>query len=290
MNTPSHHPDRTTEDNVSASLLCDAHTHVWPDKIAAKALAGRVDFMEAEFDGTVGGLTKMLDRAGIARCVVMGIADEARHLHRTNEFIGSIGSEQLVPFGTVHPDLGVEENVESLRANGVVGVKLHPLFQRFRLDDERLLAILEALGDEFPVIAHVGKGGVPETDQLATPAMLAGVIDQLPRLRLMATHFGGFHRLEEVEEHVIGRDVVLETSWPPTLRALPPEQVVDMIRRHGVHRVVFGSDWPMSDPVECMDVVRNLGLTDHEVDAILGGNLARWLDGDRIERQNMKEG
>ena len=263
--------------------LCDAHTHVWPDKIAAKALEGRVGFMEAEFDGTVRGLTSTLDRAGISRCVAMGIADEARHLHRTNEFIGSIGSERLVPFGTIHPDVGLQENLESLRTNQVVGVKLHPLFQRFRLDDDRLLAILDALGDEFPVIAHVGKGGLPETDQLATPAMLAAIIDQLPRLRLMATHFGGFHRLEEVEEHVIGRDVVLETSWPPTLRALSRERVVELIRRHGVHRVVFGSDWPMSDPVECMEVVRGLGLDDDEVDAVLGGNLSRWLDGERIE-------
>lgn len=269
---------------MTAPLLCDAHTHVWPDKIAAKALKGRVDFMEAEFDGTVSGLTTTLDRAGISRCVVMGIADEARYLHRTNEFIGSLRSERLLPFGTVHPDLGVEENVESLRVNNVMGVKLHPLFQRFRLDDERLLAILDALGDDFPVIAHVGKGGVPETDQLATPAMLAAIVDQLPRLRLMATHFGGFHRLEEVEEHVIGRNVVLETSWPPTLRQLPPERVVELIRRHGVQRVVFGSDWPMSDPVECMDVIRELGLEEAEVDAILGENLSRWLDGERIEQ------
>lgn len=264
--------------------LCDAHIHVWPDKIAAKALAGRVDFMEAEFDGTVGGLTKTLDRAGISRCVVMGIADEARYLHRTNEFIGSLRSERLVPFGTIHPDLSPEENVESLRGNGIVGVKLHPLFQRFRLDDERLMVILDALGDEFPVIAHVGKGGLPETDQLATPAMLSAIIDQLPRLRLMATHFGGFHRLEEVEDHIIGRNVVLETSWPPSLRALPQERVVDLIRRHGVHRVVFGSDWPMSDPIECMKVIRDLGLEADEVDAVLGGNLERWLDGARIER------
>jgi uncharacterized protein len=278
---PSTDVERMT---MTAPLLCDAHTHVWPEKIAAKALAGRVDFMEPEFDGTVGGLTRTLDRAGISRCVVMGIADEAKYLHRTNEFIGGLGSERLVPFGTVHPDLPVEENIDSLRSHRVVGIKLHPLFQRFRLDDERLLAILDALGDEFPVIAHVGKGGVPETDQLATPAMLAAIIDQLPRLRLMATHFGGFHRLEEVEEHVIGRDVVLETSWPPTLRALGKERVADLIRRHGVHRVVFGSDWPMSNPTECMDVIRDLGLEPDEVDAILGRNLDRWLDGVRIEQ------
>lgn len=281
----------TTPDR-DRKMILDAHCHVWPDKIAAKALAGRVAFMEAGFDGTVGGLKDSLDRCGIDRTIVMGIADHARHVHRTNEFIGSLSTatdgapgyeSRMIPFGTVHPDLSVEENLDSLRRHRVFGVKLHPLFQRFALDDERLWAILEAFGDEFPVIAHVGKGGSPETDALATPGMVARIVDHFPKLRLTCCHFAGFHRLDEAENEVVGKDVVLETSWPPTLAGLDRQRVVDLIRRHGARRVVWGSDWPMSDPAVEMDVVRNLGLTEDEVDGILGGNLDRWLRGVRIE-------
>ncbi|WP_211221908.1 amidohydrolase family protein [Granulicoccus phenolivorans] len=266
-----------------SSIIFDAHCHVWPDKIAAKALAGRVSFMEAGFDGTVSGLETSLERCGIDKTVVMGIADHARHVHRTNEFIGALNSARMIPFGTVHPELSVEENLDSLRRNNVVGVKLHPLFQKFRLDDERIWALLEAFGDEIPVIAHVGKGGTPETDELATPQMIADIADNFPELRLVATHFGGFHRFDEANELVVGKNVVLETSWPPTLSDLQKERVVETIRRHGVHRVVFGSDWPMSDPAVEMDVVRNLGLTTEEVDGILGENLNRWINGENIK-------
>ncbi|MFH5821898.1 amidohydrolase family protein [Georgenia sp. AZ-5] len=259
--------------------VLDAHTHVWPDHIAARALAGRVPGMDASFDGTVAGLRAAMDRSGVDRAVVMGIADHARHVHRTNEFIGGLRSERLVPFGTVHPELSVEENLDSLRRHHVHGVKLHPLFQGFSLDDRRIWALLEAFDDEFPVITHVGKGGTPETDRRATPAMLADIVRTFPRLRLVACHFGGFHRLDEAEEQVVGLPVVLETSWPPTLAGLDAARVREVIRRHGADRIVFGSDWPMSDPATEIEVLRNLGLTEQETAGILGGNLARWLVG-----------
>lgn len=276
-----------TDTDTTRVPVLDAHCHVWPDKIAAKALAGRVDFMEAGFDGTVSGVRNSLERCGIDATVVMGIADYARHVHRTNEFIGALAGDRMIPFGTIHPELSVQENLDSLRSHGVAGVKLHPLFQRFALDDQRVWAILEALGDEIPVITHVGKGGSPETDGLATPSMIARIVEAFPALRLVCCHFAGFHRLEEAEEAVVGRELVLETSWPPTLAGLDREHVVALIRRHGADRIVFGSDWPMSDPAVEMQVIRNLGLTDDEVKGILGGNLARFL---RFDAHSIRPG
>ncbi|MDO5501402.1 MAG: amidohydrolase family protein, partial [Propionibacteriaceae bacterium] len=252
--------------DTQTQLLFDSHVHVWPDKIADKALAGRVDFMEAGFDGKVSGLEKTLDRCGIQRTVVMGIADHARHVHRTNEFIGGLRSERMIPFGTVHPEVEVTESIESLRANNITGIKLHPLFQRFALDDERIWAVFEAIGDEFPVIAHIGKGGTPETDELATPAMVARIVDNFPKLRLISCHLGGFHRLDEAENEVIGKDCLIDTTWPPSIAELPKDRVLNLLRRHGTHRVVWGSDWPMSDPGAEVEAIRNLGLSDEEVE------------------------
>ncbi|GAA3744696.1 amidohydrolase family protein [Spinactinospora alkalitolerans] len=258
-------------------MIIDAHTHVWPDRIAAKALAGRVPGMEALGDGTISGLRRSMDETGVDHCVAFGIADHARHVERANEFISSRATDRLTPFGTVHLDLSVEENMDSLARHGIKGVKLHPLFQRFALDDRRLWALFDAFGSDIAVIAHVGFGGEGSANDNSTPQMLADVVRNFPRLRLMACHFGGFRRLDEAERYVVGLPVVLETSWPPSLAEIPTERLRRIVRRHGPERMVFGSDWPMVDPAAEIEAIRRLELHEDDEAAILGGNLAEII-------------
>ena len=165
-----------------------------------------------------------------------------------------------------------------MRDNGIVGVKLHPLFQNLSLDDPRVHEILAALAQEgMPVVTHVGAGEDEAANQRGAPTLLRQLADALPDLTLIACHYGGYHRLDEAEEHVVGSRVTLETSWPPTMAELDPERVVAIIRRHGADRVVYGSDWPMADPAAEMAAIRALPLTAEEIDGILGDNLARLL-------------
>ena len=123
--------------------------------------------------------------------------------------------------------------------------------------------ILAALAEEgMPVISHVGAGGDDGGQRARRPRALRALADDLPDLKLIACHYGGYHRLDEAEEHVVGSRVVLETSWPPTLADLDKERLVAIIRRHGADRVVFGSDWPMADPAAEIAAIRDLGPHD----------------------------
>ncbi|MCZ4500291.1 MAG: amidohydrolase [Marmoricola sp.] len=260
-------------------MIIDAHAHVWPDKIAGPALtANPVPGLVARGDGTVGGLTADMSRSGVALSCCLGIANQARQVERVNEFVAGLVSETRFGFGTVHVDLSVEENLASLRRHGVRAVKLHPLFQDFALNDPRLWAILEAFGSDIAVITHVGEGGDAHTNSLSSPAMIRDIARQFPDLRLMACHFGGYKILDDAEEMLAGTDVVLETSWPPTLTTLRPERVHALIKKHGAERVVFGSDWPMTSPAEEIAAIEALGLTDDETKSVLGGTMARILD------------
>ena len=60
---------------------------------------------------------------------------------------------------------------------------------------------------------------------------------------------------------------------------LDPVEIRDLIRRHGVERVVFSSDWPTASPKAEVEAIRALGLDDDETAAVLGGNMARVLGG-----------
>lgn len=259
--------------------IIDAHTHVWPDKIAEIALGGnRVPGLEARGDGTISGLTRDMSSSGVDVSCCLAIANEARHVESVNRFVAGVADDSHIPFGTVHVELSVEENLASLERNGIRAVKVHPLFQRFALDDPRLWEIFEAFGEDYAVITHVGEGGDVFTNSLSSPAMIRDITRQFPGLRLMACHFGGYKLLDDAEEMLAGADVVLETSWPPTLASLRPERVRALIRKHGAERVVFGSDWPMTSPAEEIRALEALGLTDDELRAVLGGTLAGVLN------------
>jgi uncharacterized protein len=261
-------------------MIIDAHAHVWPDAIAPAALSGnRVPGLIARGDGTVGGLTEDMAASGVAISCCLGIANQARHVDRVNEFVAGLTSSTRIGFGTVHVELSADENLESLRRHNVRAVKLHPLFQGFSLDDKRLWELFEAFGDEIAVIAHVGEGsGDARINSLSSPAMIRSITGQFPQLRLIACHFGGYKILDDAEEWLAGTDVILETSWPPSLATLRPERVHALIRKHGAERVVFGSDWPMTSPAEEITAIENLGLSDEETKSVLGGTLARLLD------------
>jgi uncharacterized protein len=259
-------------------MIIDSHVHVWPDHVAAVVVQSQPSGLRPMFDGTLAGVLRTLDECGIDRAMTLGVAAKASTVARTNEFIGSVPRDRLHPFGTVHPELSVDENLRHLADNGIRGVKLHPLFQDLSFADPRVADIVGALADEgIVVIAHVGAGGEEASNERGAPRHLRALLDRFPTLQLIACHFGGFHRLDEAEQELVGSRAYLETSWPPTVAALDQDRIRAIIARHGTDRVVFGSDWPMANPAAEIAAIRALGLDAEAEAAILGDNLAHLL-------------
>ena len=257
--------------------IIDVHTHVWPDAIAAKALAPAVPEIPRRGDGRVSSLLAAMEDAGVGRSVCLGVADGAGRVAAANRYAGALVADRLIGFGSIHVDWRPEDLVADLRKNHLRGVKLHPLYQHFDLDDPRINEILDALQGEFVVLSHVGGGGDSETDALGDPTKIRRLVREFPRLDLIAAHFGGYRMLDLAEEAVIGLPVYVDTAWPPSLAALDPSRVRAIIERHGPDRVIFGSDWPMASPADEIAAIERLGLSAEATEAILGGNLRRLL-------------
>lgn len=257
-------------------MIIDFHNHVWPDSVARRALGGNIPDMELFGDGTVANLREAQDSAGIDRSVCLAVAKSPSQLSSANSFVGSLDRSRFVPFGSIHPLASVEENLHHIRMNNLAGVKLHAVFQGYRLDDPALYETLAALEGEFCVIAHVGEGGGSD-GTACTPKMIAAIATTFPRLDLVACHFGGFHRLAEAREALMNVAVMMDTSWPPSLATLDPRIVRETIHRHGVERVLFASDWPTACPAAEIMAIRALGLDEDEMALVLGGNAQRLL-------------
>lgn len=257
-------------------MIIDMHTHVWPDAVAKRALGNNVPEMPLRGDGTVAGLAAAQDEAGVDLSVCLAIANTPDRLEKTNAYAASLDRRRFIPFGTVHPGRTVAENLHSLRESGVTGVKLHPSFQSFRLDDPDLLTILKELAGEFPVIAHVGAGGGADGAG-ATPAMVRGIVRAVPDLTLIACHFGGYHFLRDAMDILIGENVYFDTSWPPSVATVDQDALREIIARHGADKVVFASDWPTASPADELRALRALDLPADELSLITGRNAARIL-------------
>lgn len=260
-------------------MIIDGHVHVWPDKIAKIALGSPSDGLQRFGDGTTASAIETFRRAGIDKGICLAVADTPERLESANRFVGGLDDEHFIGFGSVHPDRTPEDNVASLRENGLKGVKFHPLFQGVALDDPRYWEIYAALEGEFAAVFHVGPEfpGDPK-GALATPKMIREISKAFPKFDIVAAHLGGYNAYDEAMAEVNGlENVYLDTSWPPSIATLPVAQVREAILRHGPERVVFATDWPMADPEAEIAAIRALGLSDSETDAILGGNFARLL-------------
>jgi len=260
-------------------VIVDAHCHVWPDQLAARLVAARPAGMDAVGDGTVSGLLRTMDAAGVDLACTLAIANEARHVARTNQFVGSLDRQRFIPCGTVHTGLSVEENLLHLRENGIVAVKFHPNFQGLSLGDPAVHDLFRGLAEEgIPVLAHVGHGSDEAASERGSTRHLAGLLDVVPDLTFVAFHFGGYHDIDGSLQGTLGdRRLYVETSWPPRLSDLGAQRVRSLIETHGADRVVFGSDWPMARPGDEIAFLRSLGLPPAQERAVLGANLAALL-------------
>jgi predicted TIM-barrel fold metal-dependent hydrolase len=261
------------------TTIIDIHTHAWPDRAAERALADSIDFLSAYGDGKIASLERSMAGAGIDRCGCLGVANTPEQVEKANRFVGGLDPSRFIGFGSVHAELPAAENVASLRRNGLVAAKIHPLFQGYGLDHPGLHETLALMEGHFAVIVHVGAGKDPKTNSGCTPALLAELVERFPRLQIIACHFGGYHLIEEAREQVIGLPVYVDTSWPPTVGGLGADTVRELIAAHGAERVLFGSDWPMTSQADELAAIRAVGLSDDDEHAILGGNAERLFAG-----------
>jgi len=92
---------------------------------------------------------------------------------------------------------------------------------------------------------------------------------------VVAAHFGGFKMWDEVDRFLVGRNLWLDTSF--TLAWFPAERFVEMARRHGIEKILFGTDSPWADQGDEIQLHEESGLTESELSAVFCDNAERLL-------------
>ena len=265
-------------------MIIDFHTHAFPDELASRAIE-TLDAMvpkgaEAVLDGTLGALLDSMDRAGIDRCVICSIATAPKQVDAILRWSLSIADDRVVPFGSVHPDCeDPAAEVRKIARAGLRGIKMHPLYQGFAADDERLWPVYDAVCEAgLILLMHCGRDvAFPPEDDRAAPRRVLKVHRAFPDMPLVAAHLGGWRMWEEVAETLAGTDVYLETSY--SIGLCEPDTLAALRGRHAPERVLFGTDSPWRDQAEALALVRATWPDPAAQAAVLGGNARRLLDG-----------
>ena len=267
--------------------IIDFHTHNFPDELASRAVDVMVKKLRGCLlpvgDGTLATQLADLDKSGVSRSVVCPIAtkptqfqvilDRAKAM-RDGEF-GEEASKRLIQLCSVHPaDRNYAAHLMEIADAGFKGIKVHPYYQDFRLDDPRIVPFFSAVRDAgLFAIAHCGLDlGFPDSPMTCGPAQIAALMRAVPGLVFIAGHLGGCggnppHATDELLEFpgcYVDTAVISVCDDDPESQRVMAEWPAD--------RMVFGTDYFWRDAKKLADWARRCRPDPEDQRRIFSGN------------------
>ncbi len=259
--------------------ITDFHTHIYPEKIADKATQSICKFYDtpSSMHGTSEELLRLGREAGINRFVILPVSVKADKVKAINDFTVSEVSAhpEFEGFGTLHAEMeNIADEVERIASLGLHGVKLHTDMQGFDIDDPRMFEAYEAMEGKLTLIVHSGDPR-PGYDS-SHPRRLRHVIDNFPHLRVIAAHLGGWSCVDIAKEYLLDTDCFVDMS--SSLMYITKEESIEAIKAFGTERVLYGTDYPLWNPINEVNTFLSLPLTSSEKEVIAYKNASYILD------------
>jgi len=265
--------------------VVDAHCHIYPEKIADKAVDSVGDFYLIEMLGktatpdTVRGtsehLLEVCGEAPITRHLVYSVAIKPKTVTSINNYIaGECATHpEFVGFMAMHQDFeNPEEEIDRAMGLGLRGIKIHPDTQGVNLDDPRLMRVYaHAEKRGLPVVVHTGDYRY----DFSHPRRLQNVLHTFPNLVMDGAHFGGWSLYDLAIEYLEHERCFLDLS--SSMRYLGPRRTRELIEIYGADRIMFGSDFPMWSPAEELEHFNALELDPLTVEKICHRNAERFV-------------
>lgn len=265
---------------INGYEIIDAHCHIYPEKIADRAVKGTDTFydIQSKCKGTAKDLIEQKQLSGVDKYVVQSVATTPHQVKSINEFIHKevqLYSEFLIGLGTLHQNSEtMEEDVLHLLELNLKGVKLHPDIQNFQIDNERYFQIYELLQKhKLPLLMHTGDYRYDNSN----PNRLIPILETFKDLTIIGAHFGGWSIYDKASRELCKYDNLF-VDCSSAFYALNKSDCKEIINRYGVDKVLFGTDYPMWSAREELEYFFSLNLSREENEKILSKNVKRILN------------
>ncbi|MBE5734788.1 MAG: hypothetical protein E7347_07125 [Clostridiales bacterium] len=259
--------------------IIDAHAHIYPEKIAQKATDTIGVFYDIKMEMPAGTANRLIEdgsRAGISRYVVHSVATTAHQVRSINQFIKREMEThpEFIGFITLHQDLTeqeIQEEVDWAVENGFKGIKLHPDFQKFNIDDDCAQKFYKSASDKLPILLHMGD----DRYEYSKPEKLIKMAKKYKNTTFIAAHFGGYRCWDDSKLYKGLNNVYFDTcSSLPFITPTKAKEIIDML---GAEKFFFATDFPMWDAVGELERFNKIPLTEEERQMIFSGNIKRLL-------------
>lgn len=261
-------------------MLIDFHTHAFPVKIAARAvskLARDAGGLQPQTDGTSASLKEEMKKDGVDLSVVLSIATSPKQQTNVNNFAIELNRDPaFVAFGSVHPDApDALEELERIRAAGLKGVKLHPEYQQFYADEEKMKPIYRKISQlGLVTVFHAGYDyGFPPPYH-CMPEHLAKALKWFDS-PVVAAHWGGLDCGVEVLQKLCGENLWFDLSYG--CGNLPRPIAQQILDKHTPDRLLFASDMPWHRPAWELQLLHCLDLSNSDREKICFRNAQKLL-------------
>lgn len=258
------------------------HAHVFQEEVRA--------------DGTIQVLKNVMDQCSIDKAVCFAPFSTRFNSNgeSANKWLsGQIkNDDRLLAFGAIDFSKdNLADQVEEIYQLGFSGIKLHPAFQKFKVDGEDACEVYRA-AEEYglPISFHTGIHWHRISSY--NTLLYDEVAFRFPKLKICMEHAGGYAFFNEA--------IGVMCNNPRTVYAgltsvfdreknrfwyLGKEKVKDLIWLTGIDRSIFGLDFPFNSAVQIADAMRamrecleEMGLGRTEEEKIFGGNLLKMIE------------
>jgi len=256
--------------------IIDTHAHIFPDKIAniASAKIGEFYSLPMLHNGSVRALLEICQANNIEKTIVSSCATKAEQVKSINKFIyASVQHPKLAGLATLHPEQSpaeIDASIAFALEHNLIGIKLHPDFQQFNINSPQVENLYSALEGVLPILFHIGD----ETRDYSHPRRLIKMLKRYPKLQVIAAHLGGYTKWDEVALYADANNCFYDCS--SALCFVDKDKGTKLIEFLGEDKVMFGSDYPMSNAGREIDCLLQLGLSSNTLEKIFYTNAQKF--------------
>jgi hypothetical protein len=272
-------------------MIIDAHAHIYPDSVAARAIATVIEngrgSVESYTDGTFNGLLNSMDEAGINYSIILSVATGMGHGNSILQWIRktALRSKRMIFFGSVHPlDHDYRETIKEMKMEGIQGIKFHPGYQNFPADSrEAFILYQEVLNNDMVIHFHSGfDPSLPECD-FTSVERFSNLLRAFSGSKIVLAHAGGMDEWQKVMDLLGGRGCYFDIAY--VLEKMQASESARELYRQNEDFFLFGTDSPWCSQKKYVDLIQNSPtLTTEQKEKMFFRNIMKLINIDDIKK------